>query len=73
MMNIEALEWVAFGTALTSVLMYGQSRVAGAAIGIVAALTFIAWGLSVESAAAVTINAGFLVVNGFNLWRGMRA
>lgn len=63
------LEYGAFLLALCSCLAYGKSVRYGAGIGIISAVCCIAWGILKPVPAAVITNVGFLLINGFNLYR----
>ena len=63
------LEWLAFGSAMLCVFLYGYSKARGAMVGLVTAALFITWGLTAEVYAAAVTNVFFLCLHGNNLRR----
>lgn len=66
-MLIFILEYLAFGSSLTCVYLYGHNRVAGAWVGMVTAALFIAWGASAGVYAAMLTNVVFFGLHFWNL------
>ncbi len=69
---IEALEWMAFGLSVICVWTYGRSKIKGACVGVVTALSFILWGYVAGIPAAGLTNILFLGLHIRNLIIGVK-
>ena len=64
---INALEYIAFGSALITAWLYGVTKFKGAVSGIITSTAFILWGVLAGSFPAWSTNIIFLSIHLWNL------